>query len=132
MAKYHGRSGRVYVSTTGTAASIAVCDMSEWTLALTRGREEVTAFCDTNKEYVMGHPDTRGTISGFWTDDDATLFTAADSTDGCKIYLYPSSDALTKYWYGPAWLDITDITTGVGGPVTMRASFVANGAWGRK
>jgi hypothetical protein len=59
------------------------------------------------------------------------LFTAADSTDGVKLYLYMSSNAPTVYWYGPAWLDAS-CAVPVNGANTVSGNFVANGAWGRK
>jgi hypothetical protein len=68
---------------------------------------EVTAFGDLNKTYVQGLPDLQGSFKGFWDDTESKPFTGASSTDGVKMYLYPSSDAPTKYWYGPAWLDVT-------------------------
>jgi hypothetical protein len=46
------------------------------------------------------------------------------------MYLYPSTDAATKYWYGPAWLDAS-VNVSVSGAVTIAGNFVANGSWGR-
>ena len=51
------------------------------------------------------------------------------SSDGCRIYLYPSSDAPGKYVYGPAWLSVS-IETGSTDAVKISGEFVANGAWG--
>lgn len=107
--------------------------MSAWSISLARDRVEVTAFGDTNKQYVQGLPDVSGTFSGFWDDTEDTMFTAADSADGTKIYLYPdAANAATKYWYGPAFLDISDVTTEVSGAVTAAGTFIAKGNWGRK
>ena len=46
------------------------------------------------------------------------------------MYLYPSSDAPTKYWYGPAWVDFS-ITVASDAAVAVSASFAANGDWGQ-
>lgn len=133
MARYHGKKGQVYVSTTGSGAAVAVTSLSNWSLSRATGRVEVTAFADTNKTYVQGLPDISGSFSGFWDDTVTTLEVAKDSADGCKMYLYPdAANAPTKYFYGPAWLDITDVTTGVDGAVSLTGSFQANGAWGYK
>ena len=105
MARYHGRQGRVYISTTGAGAAVMVGALTEWSLDGTQDRVDVTAFGDGNKQYVLGLRDVSGTISGWWDDTIDTVFDAAASADGCRIYLYPSNDAPTKYWYGPAWLD---------------------------
>lgn len=91
-------------------------------------RVESTAFGDGNKTYVQGLPDVKGAFEGFWNDADTTLVTAGQSADGCKIYLYASTDASTKYAYGPAWVDVS-IDTGVGEAVKIKGSFAANGTW---
>jgi hypothetical protein len=129
MARYHGKLGVVYVSTTGTGTATNASSLSTWTLDLDTDLVETTSFGDTNKTYVQGLRNIQGTISGFWDDAEAKLFTASTSTDGCKIYLYPATTATTKYAYGPAWLSVS-LETGVGDAVTVSADFSANGAWG--
>lgn len=130
MAKYAGRKGLIYMSTSGTAAATSFANLTSWSINANTDKFEVTAFGDGNKTYVQGLKDVQGQFAGFWTDDAASnLFTAADSTDGVKLYLYPSSDAIAKYAYGPAWID-TSITTEVGGVVRISATFAANGSWG--
>jgi hypothetical protein len=130
VAKYHGKKGVVYISTSGSGNASSI-QLTEWTLNMATDKVEVTSFGDANKTYVQGLKDTQGTINGFWDSADTKLFDAADSTDGIKMYLYPSSDASGLYFYGPAWLDAS-ITTGVGSAVAMNGSFVANGSWGKK
>lgn len=133
MARYHGKSGQVYVSTTGSGNAVAVSGLSSWSLSLAKDRVDVTAFGDSNKQKVQGLAEVSGNFSGFFDDTDSTLFSAADSADGCKIYLYPdAANAASKYWYGPAWLDISEVGSAVDGAVTVSGSFEANGAWGRK
>lgn len=128
MAAYAGRKGVVYLSTSGSGNASSVLKLSQWTINRTTDKIEVTSFGDTNKTYVQGLPDLQGTFTGFWDDTETKPFTAADSSDGVKMYLYPSSDAPTKYWYGPAWLDVS-MDTGVAAAVTLSGSFVANGSW---
>jgi hypothetical protein len=130
LARYHGKKGVVYISTTGSGNASSITQ-TEWTLNMNTDKVEVTSFGDANKTYVQGLKDIQGTLAGFWDDSDAKLFTAADSTDGIKMYLYPSSDAPTKYFYGPAWLDAS-INTGVSGAVAISANFSANGSWGKQ
>jgi len=130
MSVYAGRKGVVYMSTTGSGAATNVIKLNHWTLNQTTDKIDVTSFGDANKTYVQGLKDVQGTIAGFFDDTETKPFTAADSADGCKLYLYPSSDAPTKYWYGPAWLDAS-IDTSVSGAITLSASFAANGSWGR-
>lgn len=130
MAVYHGRKGVVYMSTSGSSAAITVLKLTDWSLDMKTDTVEVTSFGDVNKTYVQGLPDVSGQMSGFWDDTDQTLFTAAASSDGCKIYLYPSSDAPTKYFYGPAWLSVS-FSASVSDADKLTANFVANGPWDR-
>ena len=130
MPKYHGKRGVVYISTTmaGTASPV---QLTEWTLNMATDKTEVTSFGDANKTYVQGLKDLSGTISGFWDSANDALFDAADSADGVRMYLYPSADAPTIFWEGPAFLDAS-ISVGVGGAVAMSGSFVAAGSWTRR
>lgn len=82
-----------------------------------------------NKTYVQGLRNIQGTLSGFWDDTESKLFSGSTSTDGVKIYLYPSSSALSKYAYGAAWLSVT-METGVADAVHVNSSFSALSSWG--
>lgn len=130
MSRYHGKSGRLYASTTGTGVAIPVASLSSWSIDLSTDKAETTSFGDANKTYVQGLPDISGSFDGFWDDTDTTVFAGAGSADGVKLYLYPSLNAATRYWYGPAWLDYS-IAAPVGDAVTISGSFSANGSWGR-
>jgi hypothetical protein len=131
MPAYHGKSGVVYLSATGSGTAIAAVQLSAWTLNMATDKVETTAFGDVNKTYVQGLKDISGTLTGFWDSATDQLFDAADSADGVKLYLYPSGNAPTIYFYGPAWLD-SSINVEGGAAVTISGSFSANGAWGRK
>lgn len=118
------------MSASGSAAAVTFANMTAWTINGTADAIEVTAFGDANKTYVQGLKDVTGSFNGFYDDSaSAALFTSADSSDGVKLYLYPSSDAITKYAYGPAWVDAS-ISTEASGAVRVSANFRANGAWG--
>ena len=129
MARYPGRNGVIYLATTGTGTASSVISLSQWTLNRTAERIDVTSFGDANKTYVQGLPDVQGTFTGFYDDTEGKPFTAATSSDGCKLYLYVSSSATSKYAYGPAWLDVS-VDTAVAGAVTISGTFAANGSWG--
>jgi hypothetical protein len=130
VAAYAGRKGVVYMSTTGGGTAVSVVNMKTWSLSMPTDKIEVTAFGDANKKYVQVLPDVSGDLSGWWDDTSDALYDASRSTDGVKMYLYPSSDAASKYWYGPAWVDFS-IDVDVSGAIEVSASFVANGAWGQ-
>lgn len=131
MAKYHGQRGRIYLSTSGSATATAATGLSSWSLNMATDKQEVTSFEDSNKTYVQGKKDISGQFSGFWDSTYDALFDAADSADGVKLYLYQSADAISKYFYGPAWLDAS-IEVGVDGAISVSGTFMANGSWGRK
>ena len=129
MAVYHGRQGVIYLSTTGSGNASQVIKMNEWSIDRSTDTVEVTSFGDANKTYVQGLPDLKGTFSGFWDESESKPFTASNSNDGCKLYLYPASSATSKYWYGPAWLSVS-MDVSVSDAVKLAGSFSANGSWG--
>lgn len=132
MAIYHGKKGRVYLSTSGSSEATDVSKLTKWTIDLTQDTVEGSCFGDTNKVYVQGLADAKGTLDFLFDDTVDTLFNAAASTTACKMYLYPSSDAITKYWYGTAWISIKNVETDIGGVVKGSADWVAGGVWARK
>jgi hypothetical protein len=130
MARHHGKTGLVLMSTSSATVATAVT-LSKWSLNLATDKVEVTSFGDANKTYVQGLKDVQGSLSGSWDDTDTQLFPGGDSTTGVKLYLYPDfTNSPTKYWYGPAWID-PSIDVDINGAVTVTASFAANGSWGR-
>lgn len=131
MARYHGAKGVVYLSTTASGTASVAVSLSKWSLDRATDKVDVTAFGDTNKQYVQGLPDIKGSLAGWFDSADDALFDGADSSDGVKLYLYPSSLCPTIYHYGPAWLDASIDVDSKGG-VAVSGSFVAAGAWGRK
>lgn len=131
MARYSGGKALVLLSTTAGGTAIAAISLSDWSLDRKTDKYDVTTFGDANKTYVQGLPDIQGELSGFFDSADDALFDGADSSDGVKLYLYPSSLATSIYHYGTAWLDAS-IKVPVSGPVTVTGSFVAAGSWGRK
>lgn len=131
MARYHGRRGRVYMSTSGTGAAAPVSDLADWTITTTAEKVETPCFEDNVLTRVQGLPDLSLKLTGFWSDSQDVLYDAADSPDGVKVYIYPSADAATKYWYGPAWITVDETAGGTKKAVTTSASGVAAGSWGR-
>ena len=127
---HHGKSGLLYISTAKAGALAQLALISEWSLDMATDKVETTALGDTNKTYVQGLKDVKGSFTGFFNDQDDALFDAADSPDGVMILLYPVA-GLPIYWTGPAWLDASikgSVTTAVG----VTGTFSANGAWTRQ
>ena len=118
----------MYLSTTGTGTATNVIKLSKWTLNRQTDKIEITAFGDSNKTYVQGLPDIQGSFSGFWDDTETKPFAAAASTDGCKVYIYPSATAPSKYAAGTAWLDAS-LDVAVDGAVQLTCNFAAAASW---
>ncbi len=131
MARYHGKRGRLYASTSGTGDAAAVASLNAWTLDMSTDEVDTTCFEDGNQTSVLGFPAYKGTFSGFWDDTEDTLFSAQESADGTKLYLYMSLDAVSKYFYGPAWVTAS-LDTGVKDAVKVSGTFSAKGSWGRE
>lgn len=132
MARYHGRKGKIYLSTSGSGTASNVGSLSSFSIDMTTDKVDVTSFGDTNKTYVQGLPDTKISFSGFFDDTTlANLYTSAQSSDGIKGYFYPSTDSAGLYFYGPVWLDFS-LQTAVGDAVKISGSMTANGAQGAK
>lgn len=130
MALYPARNAVLYMSTSAAGTATAVLSLNEWSLNSSTDKIEVTSFGDSNKTYVQGLKDLQGTFSGFWNDLETKPFTGADSSDGVKLYLYPSSNKTNSYFYGVAWLDAS-INVGVNEAVQISGSFAAASSWGR-
>ena len=126
MARLHGRAGRLYagIASGGTAEPITF--LNSWSFDASTDDVDVTAFGDTNKTYVSGLPDFKGSFAGFYDNASAQLYTAAVDGVARKFYLYAStSDAI--YWFGSATFDMS-VETGVADAVKISGSCVAASA----
>ncbi|HKD00636.1 MAG TPA: hypothetical protein VKG20_21520 [Methylomirabilota bacterium] len=124
--KYAGKAGLVYMSTSGAGAPVLVGGMRAFTIDNSTEDIDVTEFGATNRTSVIGFPSSRGTIEGFWATDDTTLRQAASSSDGTNIALYPSRDAMARYFGGPAWVD-QSLRTAVDAAVTTSGNWRSRG-----
>lgn len=130
MSAHAGRSGAVYLAIESATGVATTCiKLNAWTLDRATDTYDVTSFGDTNKTYVQGLPDLKGTLSGSWDDSETKPFAGASSSTGVKLYLYPDiTNSATKYAYGTAWLNAS-IETPVAGAVKLTANFVAAASW---
>ena len=129
MARHHGKSGRVLMSTTGTGVPVVVGSLDAWDLDMGTERVDTTSFGDTNRQSVQGFPAFKGTFAGNWDDTVSTPWTGRGSSDGVILYLYPDvTVSPTQYAWGPAWVDMK-IATSATGKVTINGTYEANGTW---
>jgi hypothetical protein len=130
LARYHAKRGRIYMSPDLSTAASPMVSMAEWTLDMSTDSVDVTSYEDTNKVYVRGYRDTKGNLNGNWDDTSDALFIAAESPGAVNLYLYPSLDAVTHYWYGPGFVSAS-LNAANTGAVKITGTFVAAGSWGR-
>ena len=118
------------MSANGAGTAVLVVQLTKWSLSRDTDKVDVTSFNDANKIFVQGTPNLQGSLSGWWDSATDQLFDASESTTAVKMYLYPSVNAATVYFYGTAWVDASiDVPTD--GAVSLTANFVAASAWGR-
>jgi hypothetical protein len=127
--RIHGKLGQVKLEKTGAATGgTVVASLNKWTLSLATDKVDVTAFQDTNKIYVTGLPDIKGTIGGWYDKTDKALFQMALGTVAGFLELIPSSLTPTDLWHGLAWIDAS-IDVAANGAVSIAGTFVAAGPW---
>ena len=126
MSAISGRKGRLYVGlASDSAAAEPVALLKKWSLDLSFGTFDVTAFGDSNKVTVADLPEGKGTYEGFYDTASAQLYTAATDGSARRFYLYPTTDTTTTYFFGTAVFDFS-IDTPVDGPVTISGDFEAS------
>ena len=132
MARYHGYKGQVKADPSGGATLVAIASLNAWMIDMSKDTVDVTAFQDTNKVYVAGLNDLKGTIGGWWDSADDTIFDIAMGTVPCALELTPTTlvTPTPPKWSGPAWLDAS-IDVKANGAITVAGKFVASGAWTR-
>ena len=116
------------MATSGSGTAIPVASLDTWQIDMQTQLVDVTSFGDTNIQYVQGLPDAKGKLTGFWDDTDTTLMTARTSTAAVPVYLYPSTDAASKYAYGVAWVNAT-VDASVKDAVKISGTWNAGGNW---
>jgi len=127
----HGQYGSIKMDPTGAggAGLVVVADLNAWTINMARESVDVTAFGDTNKQYVLGLPDVKGTFGGVWNAASApTLFNVAMGTVAAMLNLIPSTLDPTVFFEGLAYLDAA-VNVASNGAVTVSGNFVGAGPW---
>lgn len=124
MARIAGRNGRLYASLTSGGTAEPVTFLNNWSINFATDNIEVTAFGDSGKVYVAGLPDASGDYAGFYDDETTQFYTAATDGIARKFYLYPSTSATGKYWFGTALFDF-NVSAAVDGAVQVTGDWSA-------
>src|SRR4030095_486164 len=104
----HGMHGEIFMDPAGVipVTGTLLASMNGWTLDMARDKVDVTAFGDTNKIYVQGFMDIKGTLKGWWEAlASRPLFDVAMGDIPCGLKLIPSSLDATAFYSGLAYLD---------------------------
>jgi hypothetical protein len=122
--RYHGKNGSVKI------AGTVVLSLNSWTYDAKTDKSDVTCFGDTNKQYVVGLPDVKGTLAGVFDDGEPDLFLSAESGAPVLLDLIPVVTVTGKHWAGQAYVDAS-ISCPANGPITVSGDWVAAGPWTR-
>jgi hypothetical protein len=125
----HGKDGLVCISLTTPGTPAALTLITDWTLDMATDMVETTALGDSNKTYVKGLKDVKGTFSGQLDITDDLIFEAADQTTPIQMAIYPTKNN-NMAWTGPAYLDVS-VKGGATASVTVDGNFTAAGGWSR-
>lgn len=107
MARLHGRQGRVYLSATTGGAAAPTVSLNSWSIDFSVDQVDATCFGDANKVYLAGLPDASGSFAGLYDDAGQGILAAAQDGLSRKMYMYPTTNDATKYWYGTVFVDVS-------------------------
>lgn len=132
MNRVHGSHGKIEADATGAGTSYTpIASLNAYTYDQKRDNVDVTAFQDTNKVYVVGLPDVKGTLGGWLDLDDPALWNIAMGNIACMLKLTPNTVATTPWVFtGKAWLDAS-LDVKATGAVSVTGNWVAAGAWAK-
>jgi len=125
VARFAGRSGRVYLGIASSSASAEPLPfVAAWSINFPTEKINVTAMGDNRNVYLAGLADQSGDFSGFMDDATAQTYTAAIDGQARKFYLYGNTSDLTKYFFGTIIVD-ANFNANVSGAAEMSASWNA-------
>jgi hypothetical protein len=129
--RHHGKSGQVKADATGGATAVVIPSLDSWDLDLATDTVSVTSYEDTNKTYVQGLPDIKGTFAGNYDDSPQglVLFDMFTGTVAPFFELIPDRiGAATVKFSGHGWIS-GKITCPADGKIAVSGSFVAADSW---
>ena len=128
MARRHGKNGSVAMDPTGGSTAVEIASLNSWTLDAASDNVDVTAFGDTNKQYVKGLPDYKGDIGGWFDAADVSIFDAAFAGTPVFLKLSPSTLDPSVFFSGLGYID-AGIECPADGAVSITGTWVAAGNW---
>lgn len=126
----HGRFGQVLFDAAGGSAPVAMVSLDKWELDMAPDTVSVTSFEDTNKVYVQGLPDIKGTYGGNYdaSPQGLALFDIIKGTIAPLIRLLPDRNQPTIKFEGHGWMS-GKISVDGAGKVAVSGGFIAADSW---
>lgn len=128
MPRRHGKNGQVAMDPTGGSTYAPIASLSNWTLDASSANVPVTAYGDTNMQYVKGLPNYQGDLGGWWEASETALFDAAFAGTPVALKLVPSTLDATAFFSGLAYVD-AGVEAPADNAVSVSGSWVAAGNW---
>lgn len=131
MAKYHGRSGALFLAAANGGSAASVVNLTQWTLNQDIDLVEVSALGDAAKSYVVGLSGATLSFSGQFADDADIPFDAFDQVQsGGKVaaYLYPAGSSVARYWHGYVFPKGVSVDVSIGGASSIKGDATFTGA----
>ena len=120
MATIHGRGGKFKLGAT------VLLEAREWTLNITRSKDEDEAFGDAWRTQLGGIKEWSGSCEFNYDPAVVAIHDAAMGDVVVALELYPVGSGVPKY-AGNAWIEM-DLTVGVGGTARGTVNFEGDGA----
>jgi hypothetical protein len=129
VARIAGRNAVIYFGVTNGAQASPLAFGAKYSLNFTTNKIDVTAFGDRGKVVVAGLAAQSGDMTGWYDDATAQTYTAAVDGLARRLYIYPSSNTVTQYFFGTVFADFSSDAT-VDGAATFSSGFEAASADG--
>jgi hypothetical protein len=120
LASIHGRGGKFQI------AAAAVVEAREWTLNITRSKDEDEAFGDAWRTQLGGIKEWSGSVEFNYDPAVVALHDAALGDVVVAVSFFPVGST-TAVYSGNAWLEF-DLTVGVGGVARGTCNLEGDGA----
>jgi len=125
MAVTGGENALVYVG------GVEMPQRNSWSLDISREYREARVFTSNPAagswtDQIPGYRSWSGSIDGYYDNADESPITAAFANTAAQIVLYEDRNNLNKYWYGNAFVDMSEQVP-ADDFVTLSLSFTGTG-----
>lgn len=130
MARLHGRNALFYLQGSG-ASAIPFSNAADYSLDVNFATVDVSQLGDDWVQTIRGQAAFTGQVAGAVESSSTLPWDAMVAATARSFYLYPDKTALTTYYYGSAWCELS-IKGGTGAAVTFTSKLTGVGQLGVK